>query len=216
MTYLQLINAVLARLRKSSVASSSETSYSSMIGEMVKQSLREVENAWNWNRLRTTVQVTTADGDYTYSLTGVGPNPYILDVFNDTSDIPLKVAPTSTWMTQKLLANTQPKSAPEVYDVNGVDASDLPVVNLWPIPDGVYNVNFNIVDKTEIAADSDDIGNTYSLPVVLRATMHAIEERGDDGGLSLTYLQDQYTKALGDAIAYDVSLHDSETTWYED
>lgn len=216
MTYLQLINAVLARLRKTAVATSTETAYSTMIGEFVKQALREVENAWNWNRLRTTVQIVTADGDYNYALTGVGPNPFILDVFNDTSDIPLKLAPTSTWMTQKLLANTQPKAAPEVYDVNGVNASDEPVVNLWPIPDGVYNVNFNVVDKTEITADANDIGNTYSLPVILRATMHAIEERGDDGGLSLQYLQDQYTKALGDAVSYDASLHENELTWYED
>lgn len=216
MTYLQLVNKVLKRLRKAEVATSSETSYSALVGDFVEQALREVENAWDWNRLRTTVQITTSDGNYNYSLTGIGPNPKILDVFNDTSDQPLQLAPTSTWMTQKLLQNNQPKQSPRVYDVNGVDANDLPVVNLWPIPDGVYNVNFNVVDKTEIAADSDDIGNTYDYPVYLRALMHAIEERGDDGGLSLTYLQDQYTKHLGDAIAYDVSLHENETVWYAD
>jgi len=216
MTYLQLVNAVLARLRKTQVATYNETTYSSMIAEFVNQATREVENAWNWNSLRTTVQVATVANDYSYSLTGVGPNVFILDVFNDTSDEPLKVAPTSTWMTQKLLANNQPKGPPEVYDVNGFDASDQPIVNIYPIPDGVYNINFNVVDKTVFTAGTDKISDTYSLAVVLRATMHAVQERGDDGGQDLGYLQDQYTKAIGDAIAYDVSLHYSETTWYED
>jgi len=214
MTYLQLVNKVLLRLRKTQAATVADTLYTQLIGEFVKQALAEVESAWNWNDLRTTVQVTTAALDYSYSLTGVTGTFNIIDVLEDTNDICLEKAPTSSWMTYRLLQNNQPAASPRYYDVNGQTAGGLPIVNLWPIPDGVYNVNFNVCAHTVITADADTVSDRYQLPVVLRATMHAIEERGDDGGLSLQYLQDQYTKALGDAISYDEALHDEESTWY--
>ena len=50
-TYLTLVNDVLSRLRESEVTSVSDNTYSSLIGRFVNEAKREVEDAWNWNRL---------------------------------------------------------------------------------------------------------------------------------------------------------------------
>ena len=47
MTYLQLVNAVMRRLRESEVTSVSQNTYSALIGELVNQSKRYIENAVN-------------------------------------------------------------------------------------------------------------------------------------------------------------------------
>lgn len=215
MTFLELINGVLLRLRKSSATTSTDTAYVELIGEFVEQALREVESAWDWNALRTTIQVTTAADDYSYSLTGVGPSYSVIDVLNATSSWWMKSAPNPSFITQRLLESVATES-PQWWDQNGFDANDDPIVNVYPIPDGVYTINFNVVARTVIALDTDTVSDVYSMAVRLRATMHALEERGDDGGSSLTYLQDQYTKVLGDAIAFDAQRYADETTWYVD
>ena len=70
MTYLQLVNAVMRRLRESEVTSVSQNTYSALIGELVNQSKRYIENAVNWTALRSDVTFNTADDDYTYTITG--------------------------------------------------------------------------------------------------------------------------------------------------
>ena len=48
MTYLQLVNKVLVRLREDQVTSVASNDYSLLVGEFVAQAASEVEDAWNW------------------------------------------------------------------------------------------------------------------------------------------------------------------------
>lgn len=50
-TYLQLVNDVLVRLRESQVTSVSQTPYSTLIGALVNDAKREVEDSWQWSQL---------------------------------------------------------------------------------------------------------------------------------------------------------------------
>jgi hypothetical protein len=214
MTYLQIVNKVLKRLRESAVTSVSEDDYTSLVAEFVAQALSEVEDAWDWNVLRNTVQVTTVSTDFSYVLTGVGVGFKVFDVHEDTEDYDLTKAPYHK-MNHWLLNDDAETDAPKYWDVNGVDGNGDPVVNFYPIPDGVYTVNFNLKSKTDL---SDDTTGTTSivvpwLPVVLRATFLAVEERGDDQGLSLEALERQFTTALSNAVSYDAALHADETVW---
>jgi hypothetical protein len=59
MTYLELVNDVLVRLRETSVSTVSETSYSSLIGKFVNDAKRQIEDAFAWNVLVQTITVTT-------------------------------------------------------------------------------------------------------------------------------------------------------------
>ena len=86
MTYLEIVNKVLRRLREPTVASVSENSYSALIGELVNVSKREIEDSWNWAALRTTLTATTAPDLFNYVLSGAGTRFRVLEVINDTDN----------------------------------------------------------------------------------------------------------------------------------
>lgn len=77
MTYLQIINAVLRRLRETEVTDVDETDYSKLIGEYVNSVKKEVEAAWDWNALRTTLTLNTVASTFNYTLIGSGSLPCI-------------------------------------------------------------------------------------------------------------------------------------------
>ena len=68
-TWLELTNAVLTRLRETTVTTVSSTTYTSLIGAFVNEVKREVEDAWDWNRLRSSIDITTVASSYNYILT---------------------------------------------------------------------------------------------------------------------------------------------------
>ena len=88
MTYLQLVNSVLRRMRENEVTSIESTtdSYVKLIGEFVNDGKRIVEDAWDWSALRKTITVTTDNTKFSYSMTGTNNSFKILDVINDTSN----------------------------------------------------------------------------------------------------------------------------------
>ena len=86
MTYLQLVNSVLRRLREDEVTTVAQTSYSKLIGEFVNDAKRTVEDSYDWTALRTTLTVSTTADTFNYVLTGSQNRMKLLDVVNDTSD----------------------------------------------------------------------------------------------------------------------------------
>ena len=70
MTYLELVNSVLRRLRENTVATVSQSAYSQLVGMYVNDSKRQVEDAWGWEVLGTSLPVTTAPGTTLYTVTG--------------------------------------------------------------------------------------------------------------------------------------------------
>ena len=99
MTYLQLVNSVLRRLREDEVSSVSQTSYSRLVGEFVNDAKRSVEDSYDWTALRTTLTVSTIDSVFNYTLIGSQNKMKILDVINDTSNFFMQYKP-SRWMTE--------------------------------------------------------------------------------------------------------------------
>ena len=64
MTYLNMVNNILKRLRERQVSSVTENSYSALIGVLINDAKKEVEDSWDWSALRTTLTATTSDGVY--------------------------------------------------------------------------------------------------------------------------------------------------------
>jgi hypothetical protein len=217
-TRLQLVNKVLRRLREDEVATVDENDYSTLIGDLLNQAKREVEDAWNWSRLRTTIQVTTVSGTYRYVLTGAGDRFKILDdpltgkpdVMNDTGDIQLMRAPSSNWMTQRFLVGTPQQSTPLYFDFNGFNTSGDPYVDLWPIPNSAQVINFNMVlPQDDLSSDSTKL-TVPELPVILRTHSLAVSERGEDGGARVNELDMQFSDALANAISIDQQYMSNE------
>jgi len=213
MTYLQLVNSVLRRIREDEVSSVSQNSYSKLVGEFVNDAKRSVEDSYDWTALRTTLTVSTTADAFNYTLTGSQNKMKLLDVINDTSNFFMQYR-TSRWFDNAFLINDAPTGTPQFYSFNGVDANGDNGVDLYPKPDGVYQVRFNVVLRTADFTLDEDKLTIPSSPVVQIATALAARERGETGGTSAAELFSLADRTLSDAIAFDAAQHPEETIWY--
>lgn len=212
MTYLEMVNKVLIRLREDEVATVNQTAYSKLVGEFVNDALRVVEDAWDWSALRTTLTVTTSANIFNYVLTNSQNRVKILDVVNDTSNFFLKYK-TQHWFNNTFLNTTPATGSPQYYTFNGVDSSGDTAVDIYPIPNGVYDVRFNVVQRTpELTSDTDEI-IIPSLPVIHLAVALATRERGESGGNLTPELFASADRMLSDAVALDANKHPEETVF---
>jgi len=210
-TYLQLVNNVLIRLRETEVSSVSDTPYSSLIGVFVNDAKREIEDAHEWNCLTTTIVIPTVSGTRNYTLAGSGQRFRTQDVLNDTQDVPMRQVPTN-WMNRQYFLGTIQDAAPDKYNYSGIDGDDTQV-DVWPRPDGVYSLRFELViPQADLSANADTLKVPPHL-VQMLAYAKAVGERGEDGGTTFSEIYQQYRLALADAIAIEKNRYDDETTW---
>ena len=202
MTYLQLINNVLIRLRETQVSTNNETTYSTLIGLFVNDAKRQIEDAFSWNVLGQTVTITTVAATYVYSMTGAGQKFQVQDAINTTSNIGLQnISFVEMNRYQNLVPTTN--GIPQYYAFDGVDASGDTKVVLYPRPDGVYNIPFSLtVPQATLAADGTSVLVPDTL-VVQNAYARALVERGEDGGLSSSEAYQLYRAMLSDQIALE-------------
>ena len=66
MTYLNIMNNVLRRLREEEVNSVTESTYSKMAGDFINDAKTIVGEATDWSALRTTLVINTVQGDNLY------------------------------------------------------------------------------------------------------------------------------------------------------
>lgn len=213
-TYLQLVNDVLTRLRESNVSTVSQNTYSALIGKLVNDAKREVEDSWNWETLRSTYSFNTTSGTVSYALTGAGNKFRVLAAYNDTSDNFLEQRP-SQFFTENILLNPDASTGiPNYYGVNGIDTNDDGLVDIFPVPDGVYTIRFDLaVPEAELSSGSDQTRLPKSAIVSL-AWAKAIEERGEDGGIGVSSQYAVAKQALADAIAIEAGRKADEINWY--
>jgi hypothetical protein len=217
MTYLELVNAVMRRLRESEVStvqgSGNSNSYARLIGDFVNEAKSQIEVAWDWSALRNTLTVTTSLNVFNYELNGAKSNSKFLDIWNDTSNIEMQMK-DSRWFTQEFLMADPQVGIPNFYNFNGVSADGDTQVDIYPIPDGVYALRFNLTQRNvPLSADADSTV-LPTRPIILLATAMAIEERGEDGGQQSMNAYAAAQSALADEIAMDAARHPEDTIWY--
>ena len=202
MTYLELINDVLVRLRETTVSTNAETSYSTLIGKFVNDAKRQVEDSFAWNVLGQTITVTTVASTPSYSLTGVGQKFQIQDAINVTSNVSLYMIDFVS-MNRKQNFTPLVNAIPTEFIFDGVDASGDTKVTLYPVPDNVYSLKFSVtVPQATLSAD----GTVVKVPDVLvaqNAYARALVERGEDGGLTSSEAYALYRGMLSDYIALE-------------
>jgi len=202
MTYLELVNDVLVRLREPVVTTFNETTYSTLIAKFINDAKRQVEDAFSWNALGTTITVTTAASTSSYSLTGAGQKFQVMDVINTTSLVGMTNI-SFVDMNRKLNFAPVATQTPVNYAFDGVDGSYDTQVKLYPIPNAVYTIKFMLtVPQPTLASDS----TVVKVPDVLvsqNAYARALVERGEDGGLSSSEAYNLYRAMLSDYIALE-------------
>ena len=202
MTYLELVNDVLIRLRESTVSTVGETTYSSLIGKFVNDAKRQIEDSYTWNALAQTVTITTSSGVSSYALTGAGQKFRVTDAINTTSVITLDNI-TVADMNRKLNFGTPSQSIPSEFCYNGVDGNGDTKIDLFPVPNGVYTLLFDlIIPQANLSADGTSV-KVLDYLVTQSAYARALIERGEDGGTNSAEAYALFRGMLSDAIAME-------------
>ena len=212
MTYLDLVNNVLRRMREETVSSVSSTTYSTMVGDFVNDAKNLVETAWDWSGLRGTLVFPTVADQSLYSLTNSKDYGKVLNIINDTSNVFLEYQ-TSNWFDNKLYNNETVSSSPHYYTYRGLDTNDDTQIEVYPVPDDVYSLRVSWVVRNGLLTNDLDTLKIPHLPVLHLAVALLARERGETGGTSAAEYFNIADKFLSDAIALDAQKHPEETIW---
>lgn len=222
MTYLELINAVLDRLRENRAVSTDIDSnpFFRVIGAQVNDAKRFVEQAWHWKALQAEDANVTEASNEIMTLSGSADNDYIYGRFHLVDEGRDLLMASDQWMHQRYIDDaTNPISekapsyvAPYFQDT----ATGNQQVRLFPRPDDIYNINVLRWKRQDDLVNQDDRLLVPSLPVYTYATALASRERGEIGGTPTSELFSIATAHLADAIAYDSTQSPEPLQWYNE
>jgi hypothetical protein len=211
MTYLELVNDVLTRMREPTVTSVNQNTLSTLIGKFINDAKSQVEAAYSWNALMDDISITTNSTDYKYALS-VNTKYKIDQILNLTKNIEVTNKPRA-WMVKHQNLGNVVSAVPSYYCIDGSDASGNPLLSLYPKPDGVYSLKVFATNPQDSLSASADVLLVPSEPVVLGAFARALVERGEDGGLNSSEAYALYRTALSDAIAIESATVVEESEW---
>jgi len=207
MTYLEIVNSILVRLREPTVSTVGLDAYSTLIGKFVNDAKRQVEDAYDWNVLGQEKTVTTTSGTYVYSLTGAGQKfRESSSPLNTTSNVVMRNISVSD-MRQKQNFTPIVTNIPAQYCFEGVDANGDVEVQLYGRPDGVYTIKFFLtIPQATLASDNTSV-LVPDVVVEQNAYARALVERGEDGGLSSSEAYNLYRSMLADYISLEATRY---------
>jgi hypothetical protein len=212
MTYLELVNGVLTRMREDTVTTLAGESdpVVLIVADLVNDAKRTVEDSHTWNSLRYEWDFTTVPGQALYGLTDAGQYANIEYIFgSDGSEL-----------RQERLVDIKRKKSKGVsgngtlyYAPNGKDANRDLQIELFPVP--VAAVDFTVGGfkrQGDLTADDQNM-LVPNKPVLYYALALAARERGEVGGQSSAELFQMANQFLSDAIAYDASNTELDNIW---
>ena len=220
MTYRELINQVLIRLREDTITSDwsgaindsgTISAYHKVIGSLINDSKRHVEERHDWLNLRETVNISTVNGTKNYNLSS-GQEIKILDAINN--DTGLHLNQVSRVYINSVKYPTDDTGEPLYYAFNGSDASNNLKIDLSPVPTEVHTLSFDIIKGQDTLTSAATVLKVPSQPVILGAWARAIAERGEDGGTQSSLMAGEANEALKQAIILDSGNTRYETDWY--
>ena len=220
MTYRELINQVLIRLREDTISSNwsgdindstTVSAYHKVIGSLINDAKRTAETYHDWLVLRETVNITTAASTKNYNLSS-GQEFKILDVVNNvTGD---KLTQTTNQYMNSIKYPTDPTGEPFYYAINGADSSNNLKVDLSPIPTEAQTISFDIVKYQDDLTEAATTLKIPAQPIIMGAWARAIAERGEDGGTQSSAAAAEAMSVLNQAVMRDSGNSKYDTDWY--
>jgi len=209
MTYLNLMNSVLRRLREEETSSVTSTTYVKMVGDFINDAKTLVGQAADWSALRETITISTTASDNTYSLTGGGDNIKVMSMLNDTDNCFMEYQ-TKDWFNEQLYISSAAEGTPRYFTYNGLDSNGDTQILVGPTPDGVYSIRVDTVKRqADLSANTDEL-LIPAMPVIHLAVALLARERGETGGTSTAEYFTIANQYLSDAIAIDAAKHPEE------
>ena len=209
MTYLNIMNNVLRRLREEEVNSVNESTYSKMVGDFINDAKTMVEESNDWSALRETIVITTTADDNQYSLTDCGDNVKVMSALNDSQNCFIGYQ-TKDWFNEQLYINDVVEGSPRYYTYDGLDSNGDTQILVSPRPDDAYTLRFDVIKRQAELTNNADNLLVPEKPVIHLALALLARERGETGGTSTPEYFAIADKYLSDAIAIDAAKHPEE------
>ncbi len=217
MTYTDLVNEVLMRLREdtvSTIGGSRLTVTDDPVVDIVKLAIndakRTVEDAHQWNALRHDWSVTTQTGVHTYPLTDAKSFATIESIYGESGHAVRNVR--LGYIHQKAAGNPA-NNTPMYWAVSGQDLNGDVTIRFFNTPKDAQDYTVHGFKRTpDLDQDSDRLV-VPSAPVIYLAFALAARERGEAAGAQSTELFTMASMYLKDAIALDASLSDLDNEW---
>jgi len=208
MTYLELVNNVLTRLREPMITSvqKSEDAVVNIVKNLVNDSKRHVEMAHSWNATRNLWQFTTELGQPSYVLEDTHGGCRISKVTVNGNHI-------HQWDLQTLMHQTNKTGLAYRYAYDGTDNAGNLSIRVDPVPkagDVIHVLGHKILP--DLKEDGDEV-RLPAQPVLYYALALAARERGEVGGQTATELFGMSSQFISDAIALDANLSPTEKIW---
>jgi len=220
MTYREVINEVLIRLRETPIASdwsgaindsSTVSDYNKVIGALVNDAKRSIESYHDWQILRETVDITTAAGTKNYNLSS-GQEFKILDVINNATGNEL-LQVSRAYLNRERYP-TSSTGEPHYYGFNGADSSNNLKVDLSPTPSKVETISFDMIKYQDVLTTASTVVKIPTKPLILGAYARALAERGEDGGTQSSIAAQEAASAISQAIMMDAGNTQFESDWF--
>lgn len=212
MTYLNIMNSVLRRLREQQASNVNSNDFNTMVGDFINDAKQLVEEATDWSALRSTINITTTAGTNQYSLTGCGDNVKVMSAMNDSENCFLSYQ-TKDWFNEQLYLNTVVDGAPKYYTFDGLDANGDTQFLVSPRPNSEQVLRFDVIKRQADLTNNTDVLLVPSKPVIHLAVALLARERGETGGTSTAEYFAIADRYLSDAIAIDAAKHPEELVY---
>ena len=213
-TKLQIINAVLPRMREATVATSSSTVYAALVSAVLNTVRTQIEQAWMWKDLRDTYTVTVTPGTTSYSLTSAGQFARILDMWNTTTDAGVMPGTFHSFNERFFAHDTVQTGDVTEYNQVGLDSNYDIQIDTWP---NVLATNILKVNLYRPQQDPTSDSTVILVPnqiLIEGMVAYLMAERGDDNGVAYQQQQQLYQDMLAGAIAAEAGQDQTEVDWY--
>ena len=205
MTYLEVVNNVLRRMREDEVSDVDDTVYSKMVGDYVNDAKTLIEGAWDWSYLRSDILIPTVAGVSSYEIPGSDYTAQVKSVTIEGRDV--------NYLPLKLLQKKRvtPISGPvQYYSFTNDGVISLEV---FPTPISVQTLRVESVLHSSDLIDFNNQIRVPALPLIHMTIALLSRERGETGGPSAAELYAIADRYVSDAIALDARRSPEDLLW---
>lgn len=210
MTFLQLVNQVLKRLREDEVNAIPDDGYPALVAGFVNDAKEEIEDKGPWYSLRSTVNRTMTVGEDNVDFTAETNDRSYLMFTNNIPQIYISTAGeerhlqlvqpnemANLWLFNPDTPNATPDYVSYTKDETGL------MFRVFPAPDAALTLRARLVIPQDALEDDADELSIPSGPVWRLALLMAMEERGEEFAGPLARAEQRYNSALNDAMSAD-------------
>jgi hypothetical protein len=222
-TFRFVLNETLRVLSEDEVDASAtelDSDYHKLVASFINQIKEEIEDAHQWSSLWEDISVTIAASADTAEITGANersrlvriqqsnqPQPVALvfDITDSGNVALLQELDYSDIVYRRRTSPNGTTNAAPAYFATRRGADGVPDIVVYPKPLSERTLSVTmVVPQDRLEDDNLDVNlQIPSRPLLIGAIWYALEERGEELGVSNLYTEERFRRALDDTISQD-------------